>query len=131
MTAAELRALPLADLEAHFRSLRATTAPRGVYDGTAWGTSPIPWTWRGGWAWNGKVFAPWSSLVRNRMFGRELVEGYVVLDRDTVVIRYPQLRLTDHLKPESGTLWLGRTVGWPVWFTLEAVNPINGLGRAA
>lgn len=130
VTAADLRELSSAKLDTLYGELTATALPQGRFMGRAWSHS-LP-VWLLAWAWQGKVFEKWISYhvtkqpyvigVWNRILGRELIEGSVTLEGDEIVIRYPQLRLTDRLKPVTPALWLGqmRLWGHVVWFTLEA-----------
>lgn len=97
----------------------ATDLPQGTYDGVSW---PLNGRWAG---WRGKVFTMrgWRGVVVNRIGPWQFIEGNVSLPAGAgeVQIYYPQLQLTDYLKPVGPGAWLGWTQPLKrgrIWFLL-------------
>lgn len=101
-----LYTLTQAELNDYYYHLTADTIPSGSYDGFAWSkTLPINFLNR---FWKGKVFT--GHTVRNKIIGRQLVEGVVSLVGVEILIDYPQLRVQDRLRQitTSPEMYLGR-----------------------
>lgn len=102
--------------------------PTGTFDGKVLGR----WSFLNRF-WKGKTFT--GSTVTNRIFGRQLVEGVVSREGDTVLIHYPQLLgLTDRLKSMSddGSAWTGTMdlLIWRIAFTLTKQGDLHGVSRS-
>lgn len=99
-----LYTLSQAELNDYYYHLTADTIPSGSYDGFAWSkTLPINFMNR---FWKGKVFT--GHTVRNKIIGRQMIEGVVSLVGIEILIDYPQLHVQDRLRQINGDSYLGR-----------------------
>ena len=75
--------------------------PEGEFDGEVYGKLAFI-----GYVWTGKKFT--GNKVKNKIFGRYMIEGEVSSPNDhIVIIYYPQLNITDVLVNEGNDEWHG------------------------